>query len=84
MNKAQKKTVKSAVEYAISLGDMPANVLTPTTLALKAEHLHEDLEVTILDEEDMKELGMGLLLGVSQGSDEEAKLIVVEHQWWWR
>src|SRR5207249_2979337 len=37
------------------------------------------LEIDVLDEARMKELGMGALLGVSQGSAEPAKLIVLSY-----
>lgn len=78
-SKAQKKAVKSAIELAVRLGDTPANTLTPGALASEAMNIHHSLYGNILDEEDMKDLNMGLLLGVSQGSDQEAKLIILEH-----
>ena len=37
------------------------------------------LEIDVLDEARMKELGMGALLGVAQGSAEPAKLIVLSY-----
>lgn len=79
ISKAQKKAVKKAIKLAVRLGDTPANILTPGALASEAMNIHHSLYGNILDEEDMKELNMGLLLGVSQGSDQEAKLIVLEH-----
>lgn len=83
ISKAQKKSVKRAIELAVKLGDMPGNVLTPTRFAEEAVELadaNDRLTTTILGENEMDRLGMGLLLGVSQGSDEEAKLIVVEYE----
>jgi leucyl aminopeptidase len=38
------------------------------------------LSVTVLEREDMRELGMGALLGVAQGSDEPPKFIILEHR----
>jgi leucyl aminopeptidase len=82
ISKAQKKAVKNAIKLAVRLGETPANLLTPSIFADETElvaETHENLVSTILGEEEMSELGMGLLLGVSQGSDEEARLIVLEY-----
>ena len=64
------------------LSNLPANICTPTYLAKKAEKLGKkhNLKVKILDEKDMEKLGMGSLLSVSAGSDEPAKLIVMEYK----
>lgn len=79
MNKRQTKAVDSAIEFAKRIGLAPANLMTPTNLAEEASNLHPSIKVKILGEEEMTKLGMGLLLGVSRGSDEEAKLIVAEY-----
>jgi len=80
MNKLQTKVVDSGIEFAKRIGLAPANFMTPTKLAAEAKALHPSLAVKVLNEKDMAKLGMGLLLGVSRGSDEEAKLIIVEHR----
>lgn len=41
---------------------------------------HPELRVKILEESDMKELGMGSFLSVSRGSRQPAKLITLEYQ----
>ncbi len=54
------------------------NVITPTALAKAAQGLAKNspnMTVKVMDEAAMKKMGMGLLLGVSQGSTEPAKLI---------
>ncbi len=64
------------------LGNLPGNVCTPTYLANLAKTMgrkHAKLSVKILEEKQMKELGMGSLLSVSAGSDQPAKLIVMEY-----
>ena len=38
------------------------------------------LDVTIFDREQMKEMGMGGLLGVSQGSQQPPKFIVLKYK----
>jgi leucyl aminopeptidase len=77
--KMQRKAVESGIEFAKRIGLAPANIMTPTKLSEEAKTLHKDIKVKVLGEKDMEKLGMGLLLGVSQGSDEEAKLIVAEY-----
>ena len=59
----------------------PGNIVTPRSLAEKAEKLAQqwNLKCQILDEPTIKELGMGGLLGVSQGSRQPPRLIVLEH-----
>ncbi len=65
------------------LGDLPGNICTPTYLAEHAKKMakqHSKLTTNVLDEAQMKKLGMGALLSVSQGSKQPAKLIVMEYQ----
>lgn len=66
-----------------NLGNLPSNICTPSFLADQAKDLakqYSSLSVKILDEKDMEKLGMGALLGVSQGSAEPAKLICLEYK----
>lgn len=67
---------------ARDLGNLPANICTPTYLAEQARQMadrHSSVATRILDEAEMEKLGMGALLAVSRGSHEPAKLIVMEH-----
>ena len=66
---------------AKNLGNMPGNICTPTYLANQAKKLGKShqLNVKILNEKEMADLGMGSLLSVSRGSREPAKLIVMEY-----
>lgn len=66
-----------AVTFARDLGNEPGNVATPTWLADRAREMAaaEGLELKVHDEDAMREMGMGALLGVSQGSREPARLI---------
>ena len=70
-----------AVCFARTLGNEPGNTATPTFLAEQAEAIAEEvgLDARILDEDEMAQLGMGSLLGVSQGSAEPAKLIMLTY-----
>jgi len=70
------------MELAKTLGNLPGNVCTPTYLAAKATSLgkaHKSIKTTVLEEKDMRKLGMGSLLSVTQGSEQPAKLITMEY-----
>jgi leucyl aminopeptidase len=69
-------------EKAKTLGDLPPNICTPAYLARDAESIagqYENVALEILEEEDMSGLGMNALLGVSRGSANSAKLIVLKY-----
>ncbi|WDE98758.1 leucyl aminopeptidase [Lentisphaera profundi] len=78
-NRAQIFT--ECANYARDLGNAPGNALTPKILADKARNLAKetDSEIEVLGEAEMGKLGMGALLSVSAGSDEEAQLIILKH-----
>ena len=66
---------------ARTLGNLPGNICNPTYLSEEAKKLaekHPQLSTKILHEKQMAELGMGSLLSVSAGSEQEAKLICME------
>jgi leucyl aminopeptidase len=66
---------------ARDLCNHPGNTATPSYLATRARSLarRAGLRCRVLDEAAMRKLGMGALLGVSAGSREPAKFIVLEH-----
>ncbi|MBV8888317.1 MAG: leucyl aminopeptidase [Alphaproteobacteria bacterium] len=68
-----------AVSFARDLVAEPANVIYPETLAAQAATLEQfGVAVEILDEADMRKLGMGALLGVGQGSARPPRLVVMQ------
>lgn len=71
--------VGNAVNFARTLGNEPANVVTPNELAAQAlaAGARTGLEVQILERADMEKLGMNALLAVSRGSEQPPKLIVL-------
>src|SRR5438093_1962178 len=70
-----------AVFFTRDLVSEPANTLYPETLAQQAASLSEfGLAVEVLDENRMRELGMGALLGVGQGSVRPPRVVVMEHR----
>ncbi|MEH6552080.1 MAG: leucyl aminopeptidase [Pseudomonadales bacterium] len=84
VNRAIKRGVATGtgINVAKELGNLPGNICTPTYLAAEAKKLarsNTQLKVNILQEKQMKELGMGSLLSVSAGSKQAAKLIVLEY-----
>jgi leucyl aminopeptidase len=65
------------------LGNLPPNVCTPAYLARTAQRLarhHKKLETRVLNESEMKRLGMRALLSVTAGTKEPAKLIVMQYK----
>ncbi|MCP4824288.1 MAG: leucyl aminopeptidase [Shimia sp.] len=57
----------------------PANVLTTTEFANRLVALEEiGLEVEVLEEDKLKELGMGALLSVGEGSESPSKVAVMQ------
>ena len=70
-----------ATNFARDLVNEPPNVLTPTELAHRASAMAKQfgLECQVLDRPEMQELGMGGLLGVSQGSAEPPKFIILRY-----
>jgi leucyl aminopeptidase len=67
-----------AVVLARTLVNEPANILSPAEFARRASELMKlGVEVEILDEKAMAELGMRALLGVGQGSENESRLVVL-------
>lgn len=71
----------SGVSFAKDLGNLPPNVCTPSYLAEQAQSLGKkyDFKVKILELDELAKLGMGSFLGVSQGSEEPPKFIIMQH-----
>lgn len=73
--------IAEAANFGRDVINEPSNLMTPTAMAAKAEEVAKScgLELDVLDEARMRELGMGSLLGVAQGSAEPPKLIVLRY-----
>ncbi|MET0575614.1 MAG: M17 family peptidase N-terminal domain-containing protein, partial [Mesorhizobium sp.] len=75
---AEVEGVVNGVVLARDLVNEPANVLGPVEFADRASELEElGVKVEVLNEKDMKKLGMGALLGVAQGSPRPPRLVVM-------
>jgi len=71
------------VNEARNLANLPGNICTPTYLARHARKLGRNeprLRVEVMEENKMRELGMGALLSVAAGSEQPAKLIVMHYK----
>ena len=85
-----KKKNISCIEEAIYIGNTqnelrslintPANILTSEIYAKYIkDHINKSVKVTILNEKELKKLGCNLILGVNQGSKNEAKMVLLEY-----
>jgi leucyl aminopeptidase len=76
------RILAEAQNFSRDLANEPANVLTPTLLAERAKQMASEfgLECEVLDQDRMRQLGMGALLGVAQGSAEPPALIVIRYK----
>jgi len=73
--------VADGVFFTRDLVSEPANVLYPETLAQHAKSLSKlGVKVEVLDERQLRRLGMGALLGVAQGSARPPRLVVMQWQ----
>ncbi len=85
---AEEPTARAAVvarwtNHARDLANAPANELTPVTFADRAVELaarFDTVEARALDPDEMRERGMGALLGVGSGSHNPPRLIVLRHE----
>lgn len=78
---AEGDAIGQGQSLARTLGNLPANVCTPTHLADTARDLAKDhdLEVQVLDRKQCEALKMGSFLSVARGSDEPPKFIVLKY-----
>ena len=75
---AARQAVADGVALARDLVNEPPNVLGPVEFAARTEELKAlGVEVEVLGEAEMRELAMGALLGVAQGSARPPRLVVM-------
>jgi leucyl aminopeptidase len=74
--------ISRATNQARDWVNEPANVINPAALASIAGELAQKygLEIQVLERNEMRSLGMGGLLGVSQGSEQPPKFIVLTYR----
>ncbi len=78
----QGMAISHGVQTAKDLGNAPGNVCTPIYLGERAKQIGKTnkLKVQVLNEKQIKALGMGSFLAVAQGSDQPPRLIVMEYK----
>ena len=80
---SQGDALGQGMSFGRDLGNLPSNFCTPTYLVKQAQKLAsktKHLTCKVLNEPDMKKLGMGSLLSVTAGSVEPAKFIILQYK----
>jgi len=80
---AEAAAIANGVRFARELGNLPPNICNPAYIADQAKKIaaeHAGVTIEVLERDAMQKLGMGSLLGVSQGSANPPKLIVLRWQ----
>ncbi len=74
------EALAEGVELTRELVAEPANVIYPESFVERVTRRFEGtgVEIAVLDEDEMRSLGMGALLGVSQGSARPARLLALK------
>ena len=77
---AVEAALADGVEFTRELVTEPANIIYPESFVARcrARMKGTGIEIRVLDGAEMKTLGMGALLGVSQGSAQPPQLLVME------
>jgi len=78
---AQAIAVANGASLTKELGNLSANICTPTYLANTAKKLAADygFDIEVLERKQLEALKMGSFLSVTRGSDEAPKFIVLKH-----
>jgi leucyl aminopeptidase len=76
------RILAEAANWARDMVNEPSNFMTPADMAAAARKLAEKygLEIEVFEKEKIQELGMGGLLGVSQGSQQPPRFIVLNYK----
>lgn len=75
---ARLEAVAEGVAFTRDLVSEPANIIYPESFVERCREMAEyGIELTVLDEQQMRDLGMGALLGVAQGSVREPRIIAM-------
>jgi len=75
---ADQEAVAQGVAFTRELVSEPGNIIYPETFVERCQHFKDlGIEVSVLDEADMANLGMGALLGVAQGSIRKPRLLAL-------
>lgn len=75
------KMTAQIINHARELSDMPSNYMTPDHFVEEAKMVADqyDMEIEVLDNEDLMEIGAGALLAVNQGSNRPCYMVVLRY-----
>jgi len=78
---AQAVAIANGMDLTKELGNLSANVCTPTHLANVAKKLGKDykFDVEVLDRKQLEALKMNSFLSVTNGSEQPPKFIIIKH-----
>ncbi len=78
---SEARALRSGIRTVRDLGNAPANLVTPTRLAERAEEIARAVGVkcTVFGRKEIERMKMGGLLAVNRGSAEEPRFIVLEY-----
>lgn len=83
INETMKETkmICDAVYLTRDIGNEPSNILTPDSFAdlVKKASTKAGYSVTIYDEKKIKQMGMGGITAVGQGSDNPARFLILQY-----
>ena len=74
--------IAQGMKLAKTLGNLPANICTPSYLGEQAKKLAREfksIKVQVLEQKQIEALGMGSFLSVARGSYEPPRFIVLRH-----
>jgi leucyl aminopeptidase len=76
---AERAALLAGISFTRELVTEPANVIFPVSFVERCRQRLEPLgvEIEVLDEDQMRALGMGALLGVGQGSEQPSRLLAM-------
>lgn len=75
--------IGSGINIARELGNLPGNVCTPKYLSAESRKLgrkYASITTKVMGEKQMLELGMGSLLSVGNGSEQESQFIIIDYR----
>ncbi|NQV91066.1 leucyl aminopeptidase [Candidatus Woesearchaeota archaeon] len=76
------RIIAESSNFVKDLVNESASVATSVYMEKQARHVaskHHKIKIKVLGKEELQKLGMGLMLGVNQGSDKPPRLIILEY-----
>ncbi|NOL49811.1 leucyl aminopeptidase [Pelistega europaea] len=77
------QAIANGMNFTRQLGNLPANICTPTYLGEQAKSLAKEfarIKTQVLDKKQIEALKMGSFLSVAAGSDQPPRFIVMQYQ----